>query len=358
MKYLKYPHEYCPYCYSKINVPTEYFCIKCGKIASDKNTDFNVDYRGLPLCTCGNGAMIIRCTTDRCRNSNNIIPPERTAIVLIAGMANSGKSTFLLDVVSSQSNLTNVLVSPKSHSLIEWRKKSLDIMKNGGDLDSTVPENDNFSSVVSMKVQGRKDELCLSLTDRPGEETQDLNKMLGLNYVFCADYIILLIDLLNIPGIKDELKSKGVEVRDETDDEPNINAIENIINAVDNKRGKYGRKIPFMVGISKWDYVEQADLCPPGFSIGCNGSDLSSVLGVNRKFDSKKWKSNTKAIRNFLVTHNEAEVVNKLEDYFKDVSYFAFSSYGSVPKGTSSPIHSPRHIMDPFYRILHDKRMI
>ena len=113
-----------------------------------------------------------------------------------------------------------------------------------------------------------------------------------------------------------------------------------------------------MVGISKWDYVEQADLCPPGFSIGCNGSDLSSVLGVNRKFDSKKWKSNTKAIRNFLVTHNEAEVVNKLEDYFKDVSYFAFSSYGSVPKGTSSPIHSPRHIMDPFYRILHDKRMI
>jgi len=204
--------------------------------------------------------------------------------------------------------------------------------------------------------------VCLSLTDRPGEETPDLNKMLGLNYLYCADYIVLLLDLLNIPGVAAELTAKGISYTREAESTSNVTAVDSILTAIQTQRGKYGRKVPFMLGISKWDYIEQADLCPPGFSIGCTGNDLSAVLNEKNKFDKTKWKSNSRTIRNFLLTHSEDEIVNKLENYFKDVSYFAFSSFGKVPKIDGKivtlPIHSPRHIMDPFYRILNDKNML
>lgn len=364
MNYLQYPHEYCPYCYSKLSVPTEFYCAKenCkGAVLNDK-IYYNVDYRGLPMCNCGGGPMRIKCSNEKCRNAGNIIPPVETAIVVIAGMTHSGKSTFLLDVVNSQSSKTGIVVSPKSHALIEWRKEMVKKIKNNESLDSTLPENDNFSSVVSMQSIKSSKEICLSLTDRPGEETQDLNKMLGLNYMFCADYIILLIDLMNIPGVKEELDSKGIKFIDNVETTSNETAIDNILTILQSQRGKYGKNIPFMLGISKWDYIEEADMCPPGFSIGCKGNDLSAVLNEKGKFDKKRWKSNSTAIRNFLIMHNESEVVNKLESYFKDVSYFAFSNFGTVPKFTGNiqnfPIHNPCHIMDPFYYILHDKRII
>ena len=364
MMYLKYSQPYCPYCYSKLHTPTEFYCLKCGKVtsAAAKNL-LQIDYRGLPVCDCGNGPMFIKCSNEECRAVNNIIPPTKaTGIVVIAGMRSSGKSTFLLDVVNSQSSQTGVIVSPKSHALIDWREKGIKSMKDSIGLDANDPRDNNFSSVVGMQTLGGSTELCLSLTDRPGEETQDINKMLGLNYLYCADYIILLLDLLNIPGVKSELQGKGVAFSEEAEQTSNETAIDSIIGAISTQRGKKGRKVPMMIGISKWDYVEKADLCPPGFSIGCEGTDLSSVLNAKRKFDKKQWNSNSKAIRNFLLMHNEGEVVNKAEQYFKNVSYFAFSNFGTAPevnKGiVTFPIHTPRHIMDPFYCILHDYNMI
>lgn len=359
-KYLKYS-QYCPYCYSKIENPTEFYCLKCEKTVSKKiDNSLEVDYRGLPICTCGNGPMVIKCSNQRCANFKNIIPPEETPIVLIAGMADSGKSNFLRDIVSSQSESTNILVSPKSHAVIRWREEHRNDILDGND-----PENDNFSSVIGMQVVGGKKELCLSLTDRPGEETQDLEKLLGLNYVFCADYIILIIDPQNIPGIAESLKDKGLSItgahKNENKRIRNIVAIDNIITAVVQKRGKLGKNIPFMVGISKFDFIEKAGLCPTGFSIGCcDNRDTASVLGRNKKFDTNKWENNSKVIRKFLKAHNENQVVEKLEGYFKTVSYFAFSSYGYIPKENGDPPgnRNPRHIMDPFYWILNNKRII
>lgn len=362
MTYLKYPHEYCPYCYQKMPVPTEYYCRNCGNVTSGQKSGYNVDYRGLPICNCGGGPMFIRCKNDSCRAVENIIPPTQTAVVVIAGMRNSGKSTYLLDLVNSPSSQTGVIISPKSHALIRWREKGIKDMKSLIALENTEKDKDNFSSVVGMQAIGRSEEICLSLTDRPGEETQEMDKMLGLNYLVCADYIILLLDLLNIPGIEGELTAKGVEFTTEAERTSNITAVDSIITAMETRRGKYGKKVPLFIGLSKWDYVEKADLCPPGFSIGCDGADLSSVLDAKRRFDKKKWQSNSKVIRNFLIGHNEGEVVNKAENFFKNVNYFAFSNYGTPPKIVGGiptpPIHSPRHLMDPFYYILHDRRLL
>lgn len=361
-KYFSYPHEYCPYCYTKMSSPTKFYCGKCGNMAPSEKVDYTTDYRGLPICKCGGGPMMIRCENEKCRAVKNIIPPTKTAIVVIAGMRSSGKSTYLLDLVNSQSNQTGIIVAPKSSALISWRQKGIKEMRQLRALENTESGKNNFSSVVGLSVSGKQEEITFSLTDRPGEETQELNKMLGLNYLYCADYIILLLDLLNIPGVEGELTEKGIEYSKEAERIPNMTAVDSIITAISTQRGKYGKKVPIFIGISKWDYVEKADMCPPGFSIGCNGPDLSSVLNSKGKFDKHKWKFNSNAIRNFLIMHNEAEIVNKLESYFKDVSFFAFSNFGTVPHVEGAivnfPIHSPRHIMDPFYRILSDKKVL
>lgn len=361
LKIFQYEHDYCPYCYEKMSTPTKYYCVSCGKETATADK-LSLDYRGIPVCDCGAGPMRIMCSNARCRNAKNIIPAEETSIVVIAGMRSSGKSTYLLDIVNSQSSQNGIIVSPKSRGTIEWREKGIRDMKDFMNLDSTKLGVDNFSSVVSMTPIGKKTPLCLSLTDRPGEESQSMDRLLGLNYLYCADYIVLLLDLMNIPGIAAELTAKGIQYSSEAEEISHVNALDNIIGTIDQKRGKFGKKIPFFFGISKWDYIEAADLCPPGFSIGCNGQDTVAVLNSRNRFDSSRWKNNCKLIRQFLIEHNESEIVNKAENYFKTVHYFAFSSYGTPPKIDSGavvpPIHNPRHIMDPFYRILRDKWMI
>jgi len=362
-KYYNYPHKYCPYCYEPMDTPTKYYCIneKCNRTTGDTQESFQVDYRGIPVCKCGNGAMKIYCTNRDCRSVPNIIPPAKTAIVVIAGMRSSGKSTFLLDIVNSRSSETGVIVSPKSYALIKWKEEGIKTIQAFHSLGNTESKKSNFSSVIGLQKSGHSkssSEVILSLTDRPGEETQDLKKMLGLNYMQYADYIIILLDLLNIPGIKGELDEKGIKYSKEAEQIPNLTAVDNIITGIEALRGKYGKKVPVFVGISKWDYVEKADICPPGFSIGCYGPDVSSVMNSKGEFDKKKWKSNSNAIRNFLILHDEGELVNKLEAYFNTISFFAFSNYGTVPQITGSiatpPIHNPRHIMDPFYWIMKD----
>ncbi|MEI3019625.1 hypothetical protein [Ruminococcus sp.] len=216
-KMYRYPHDYCPYCYHKIETYS-FYCPKCvvqhpetAVTQPDKNIP--LDYRGIPLCSNCGSVMRICCSNDACRNQNNIIPPEPTAVVAIAGFSSSGKSTYLLDVVASKSSETGVLVSAKSHALIEWREQNLHRIQQSDVLDSTQKHADNFSSVVGFQSVAKKDceEIILSLTDRPGEESQEMERLASLNYLFCADYIILLLDLLNLPGMSEELQAKDID---------------------------------------------------------------------------------------------------------------------------------------------------
>lgn len=111
---------------------------------------------GDSLCSNCGSVMRICCSNDACRNQNNIIPPEPTAVVAIAGFSSSGKSTYLLDVVASKSSETGVLVSAKSHALIEWREQNLHRIQQSDVLDSTQKHADNFSSVVGFQSVAKK----------------------------------------------------------------------------------------------------------------------------------------------------------------------------------------------------------
>lgn len=370
--FLKYPHDYCPYCYSKMETPTEFECAGCGNVISEKILSedkenkygtYTTDYRKLPVCKCGNGAMNVRCSNPDCRNEKNIIPPEKISMVVVLGMRSSGKSTYLLNVLDSDSKKTGASISLKSKNSIEWRNTGVKKVKKLDQLDATDPNKKNYSTVFGIKMaDSRKDELVISVTDRPGEDTQSMEKLMKLNYMACADYIILLLDLLNIPGVAAELDEKKVGYTKETENTINDTAVENMVAVLSAKKGKYGKKIPVFVGVSKWDYIEKADIAPPGFSIGCEGSDTVAVVSPKGKFDSKRWKSNSEAVRKFLSDHGEANICTKLESYFNSVNYFAFSTFGNSPEFNGGiakfSVHNPCHIMDPFYYILHDKKRL
>lgn len=355
-KIFQYKHDYCPYCYAKMKRPTKYYCHVCNRDTETSEEHFNVDYRGIPVCTCGAGTMRIWCENERCRKATNVIPPEETSIVVVAGLTGSGKSTYLLDIINSNSNQSGVLVRPLSDQTLKWRFDEIGVVRGESDLESTETKDDNFSSVLNMSPRWKNSPLCISISNKPGEDSKNMARLLGLNYMNCADYIIFLLDLLNIPGITTELSAKGIQFLS-ADDMLHINALDTIIDVLEQKRGKYGRKIPLFIGVSKWDYIEAADLSPQGFSIGCTGPDTASILSA-KGIDKAKLKNNSKIIRQFLLEHNEGNLVNTAEKYFKNVSYFAFSCFGTPPKIDSStisnPVHNPRHIFDPFYSILSD----
>lgn len=367
MAYYQYPNNYCPFCYTQLPKPTLYSCRLCDN-QTQKEGEFNADDSGIPICSCGGGKMIIRC--GKC---SRIIPTKKTKTVFIGGMRSSGKTTYLIDILDSKSSKTGLLMVPEDKKTIAVREKGAINVKAGNEEQSTRPGYNDESIVVSITpINGPmrliSDGVCLSLTNRAGEESVELDTLLTREYVNYADYIILLLDVLNLPGIMQSLKEKNIKtVQGETETIENLVSAQSIVKAFEQARGKACKKIPVLVGLSKWDYIEKAGLCPPGFSIGCYGEDFSAVY-KNGKFDSKQFSRNSDQLRQFLIEHDEAEFVNTLENRFKglfksNVSYFAFSSFGTAPTidengQVDRPVHQKCHIMDPFYFILRDSKVM
>ena len=74
-KMYRYPHDYCPYCYHKIETYS-FYCPKC--VAQHPETavtqpDKNIplDYRGIPLCSNCGSVMRICCSNDACRKQHH-----------------------------------------------------------------------------------------------------------------------------------------------------------------------------------------------------------------------------------------------------------------------------------------------
>lgn len=353
-----------------------YSCRLCDNVTGEEF--FNTDETGIPICTCGGGKMVIKCP-----NCHNILPTKKCKTVFIAGLRSSGKTTYLVDVLNSKSSETGLLFTPEAKKTIQFRASGAKNIQAGIQEDATEPGSNDTSSVVTISVIGGgigsitnitnitnigqlplNRQLCLSLTNRAGEETPDLDTLLKSKYINYADYIIFLIDVLNIPGIMQSLKAKNIKtVKGETEFTANLDAAQSVVRAVEQARGKAGKSIPVFVGLSKWDYIERAELAPQGFSIGCYSQDYSSVY-QNGRFHRKQFHQNSKVLRNFLLEHDEGNFVNTLEIFFKklfksNVYYFAFSNYGKTPSidengNVERPVHEQHHAMDPFYFILKD----
>ena len=387
--YFRYSSVYCPYCYHLMPEKTVFYCKDCGKVTplsalpeADREAelartgrtadtyDDNVkrlssDGSYIPICPCSGKKMWIWCSHKPCRENDNYIEPDKTIAVVIAGLTSSGKSTLLADLVNSDPKQTGIVVQPKSKALIDWKQKVISERAQGIPLINTLPGADNFGSVITMKPRNKKTSLCLTITDRPGEETANMKKMLAVNYLHRADYLILLMDALSISGTLSALKEHGIETANYVSNiEKNIThatALDNLI-AVLNSAGEKNitKKMTFFIGISKWDFIEAAEINPLGFSIGCSGTDTSPLMDANGKFDSKKLKENSDMIRAFLIDHGEETLVEKAESEFSKVYYYAFSSVGSLPQESNQETrtHVPRHLMDPFYCILKNEKQL
>lgn len=390
--YFQYPSAYCPYCYHLMPEKTVFYCKACGRITplnalpvqdqqaelartstTAETYDDNVkrlsrDGTNIPICPCNGQKMWIWCPHKPCRDNLNYIEPDKTAAVVIAGLKSSGKSTLLADLVDSDPKQTGLIVHPKSGALINWKEKVISEREDGIDIGNTRLGADNFGSVITVKPRGKKTSFCLTITDRPGEETADMKAMLAENYLHCANYLILLLDALNISGTAAALQEHGIEKSAYSGSSPmtvsNSTALDNVL-AVLNSTGERNitRKMTFFIGVSKWDFIEAGEMNPPGFSIGCGGTDSSPVLDANQKFSKKNFRDNSAVIRQFLMDHGEDVLIEKAESEFKHVYYYAFSSVGTLPQASGGQTqetrnHVPRHLMDPFYFILHKERLI
>ena len=391
--YFQYKSAYCPYCYHLMPEKTVFYCKACGRVTpitampepacqqelgrvgagsvsayDDSVKRLSGDGSCIPICPCNGQKMWIWCPHKPCRDNGNYIEPAKTVAVVIAGLKSSGKSTLLADLVNSDPKQTGLIVQPKSGALINWKQKVISEREEGFDIGNTRLGADNFGSVITVKQRGKKQSLCLTITDRPGEETADMKAMLASNYLHCANYLILLLDALNISGTAAGLTEKGVDASYfEGNAENRINhstALDNVL-AVLNSAGERNitRKMTFFIAVSKWDFVEAAEMNPVGFSVGCSGTDTTPVADANGKFDLGKFKENSNIIRQFLLDHGEDEMIEKAESEFSKVYYYAFSSVGSLPQGSSAQSqetrnHVPRHLMDPFYFIMKKEKLI
>jgi hypothetical protein len=167
-----------------------------------------------------------------------------------------------------------------------------------------------------------------------------------LRYIYNSQGIILLVDPLQIPQVREQLKSKGVKLPNENAETEDI--VDRVTNLIRTALGLTNRKklikTPIAIVFSKIDALEEILKDNPElFSSGNHNGfyNLEDANNIKLLIEScmKEWKST-----NFI---------NSVKLNFKTYSFFGISALGSNPHGSNTiPKLRPTRVEDPFLWLL------
>jgi len=206
--------------------------------------------------------------------------------------------------------------------------------------------------IFPLRFMDKKDNItntaALTFYDTAGENLDDRTTMEKFNsYITNAKGIILLLDPLQVPEIREELINKGFKALPEknTDTEDILDLIIKVI--VDKKGIKDTKKIDIPVALvfTKIDILEQ--ILEAGHCLRDEASH------IKRGFFIKKELENTHSEMETLLGTYAESLLTKIKK-FEDYRYFGVSSLGGNPNGTKidSKGIKPRRVLDPLLWLL------
>jgi len=193
--------------------------------------------------------------------------------------------------------------------------------------------------------------VTLVFFDTAGEDLNDEDVMNTVNkYIYRSDGILLLLDPLQLPRVRDRLDGRvSLPMRNTETAEILARTINLILN---------GRRLspdamiatPLAVAFSKFDAV--GDLVDPQFQLLADsdhrsGYDLQDFDAVNGEMQA------------LLDDWSDQPIVHEVRTRFKKFGFFGLSALGCNPHGDQRiPRVLPRRVEDPFLWLLHKNRLI
>lgn len=328
------------------------------------------DRNGVSICPdCGRTTATKVCPVCHHSLPKDILDNE-TKIISIIGGAGAGKSYYvatMLRLIMEKAYLAdynNISVKWVVESREEYERRFKADLDNQRILRPTerkmnlVEDNPPLLLEISQRRKGFGGNYLVTNTfsffDAAGESFQSESDLQAITpYLKHSGAVIIILDPRQVEYLDKKISDKFPDLP-RPSDRRYSDILQNTIDLLrrELRIPKKQLKIPLCVAFSKWDLiVNTPDLLPVGLSI----SEIKSERGL---FDVGVVNNMSQELRSLLMIW-DAELVNTAENNFSDVTYFAFSAWGTSNTGgkAAPPIASYR-VEDPLLWILRKEKII
>lgn len=229
------------------------------------------------------------------------------------------------------------------------------LFKHGSVVDVTSQE-DIPPLIFPLRFMDKKNRItkvaALSFYDTAGENLDSTEDMLINNrYIPNADGIILLLDPLQIPSIREKLQGKIPLPQQNTDVVEVLSRIVQNIRDVKNIRGTI--KIPLALAFTKIDALEEFDVLKEDSCLRSESEHLSRGVFVQTDFESVNIE-----MQDLLENWLDDELVQQMKN-FEKYAFFGLTALGGVPHGSKLDGKiRPRRVLDPLLWLLAENNYI
>lgn len=362
----------CPYCYEKHGKnDCIYMCSyniagtkKDCKYDFPKNADGTIPPKYIGKCLKCDNAKLSRFCPSKTSKGAMLEIPERacgnTFSVALIGAKQSGKSNYIAVLVNE---IKKKMSRNMDCSLIFCNQQTNDIYQNtyykplyenSTTVKGTDANNDSIPLIYSIdffdtksKSYKIKNSITMSLYDTAGENLDREDTMLCNNqYIANASGIIVLLDPLQLPAIREKLKGK-VELPEKNTDTTDI--LSRVISIIrDRKKIKGCIDIPIALAFTKMDVLARYDVLPDDSCLRTQSEHISKGAFVQSDFENTNIEI-TALLENFMVD----EIMQMLKEFSKH-AFFGVSALGENPKNgvqlEGEP--NPTRVLDPLLWLL------
>lgn len=381
----------CPYCFKEIKKEDiKFYCKTCkGKNGKPKQvngiyTDENKEEKRIygkinrnNYCICDECGQ---ATNDmKCPECKNKLPTTffdaQTKVMAVVGNKHSGKSYFV-GTLLKQLRYGNVLKGYSDISVSWEDRQSEDTYKekysnqfdtgnklrgtNNYNISTTFGDNDYNNKPIILRLgksersffhkDGVTNYYRYSFIDFAGEQFANENPENIDNirpYLINAEAILFILDPDHLDIIRERFNSHTS--REDCDWHPIVDTTNNILRLAKNVGTKSKIKIPVCVCISKWDMLLSTGLVPDNLLI-------SSLENMSGAYNENMVKTISEELRSLLIDF-DSNLIKGIEEKFSDVTYVAFSAWGSPQEGPTIRL-VPYRVEDPFMWVLHKKKLL
>jgi len=288
----------------------------------------------------------------------------RNLIFAVIGAKEAGKSHYLAVLIEQIRKVvgpdTGMLLTPLDDRTLQryrndfynpiYRHRVVIEMTKSGLVDQRV----RMPMVYSLTLTGDdlfgrsriRGVVTLVFFDTAGEDLNQEDTISTVNkYIYRADGIILLLDPLQLPRVRDQLAA-GVPLPAENTESADI--LERVTRLI--RRGRelpQTRRIstPLALAFSKFDAVEE--LVDPQFQ-------LLSEADHRGGYDRDDFAAVDAEMRSLLERWDSRLLQHHLETAYETFGFFGLSALGCNPHGDQRvPSVLPRRVEDPFLWLLH-----
>jgi len=362
----------CPYCYEEHGIAD--WGLKC----TTKNCKSGVkkynDTYGKDWIPLAQKKKCIKCKKAAqrfyCMNTVKEIPrvffEKKSLPIALLGAKASGKSNYIGVLINE---INKKMSSPFNCSLSmtcsQESKKAYDdlyyrpLYEAGYVVSATDAGVEVPPLIFPLKFMNAKNKIvnmaALTFYDTAGENLDDENVMYRINhYITNAHGIMLLLDPLQVPNIRNQLVQKGFKTLppQNTDTSEILNRIIEVIRSVKKMKGQI--QIPLALVFTKIDVLEQYDILPKDSCLREESEHIKRGAFIKPDFEHTNIQ-----MQDLLDNWLGGELISYIKQ-FKDYSYFGVTSLGGNPNGTkidSRGIH-PRRVLDPLLWLLAAKSYI